>query len=150
MTTKYESTLRKSSNHNLKGQVFRPDQIVLNHEHTKAEPFKLRVDERCSEKKGSVYKRNAEQYEAQLRSSLQSNKSRSRAEDRLAHFKQAAGHTSNAKVMENYDYSQRRANNHNNVKLEPFALFCDRYGKRVPSANKSESRQSSESSIKRD
>ena len=77
----------------MRGAVLKPDQIVLNHGHTKAEPFKFRVDaERIS---GSVYKKNAEQYEAQLRSSLRMTKSQSRASDRLAQFKAIAENKAN-------------------------------------------------------
>ena len=57
VTNKYDSKLRKSSAQP-RGQILRPDQIVLSHDYTTTDPFSLRVDQRCGEKKGSVYKRN--------------------------------------------------------------------------------------------
>ena len=48
--------------HKNKAMVLRPDQIVKPHEYTSVDPFNLRTDQRCSEQKGRVYKRNEEEY----------------------------------------------------------------------------------------
>ena len=42
--------------------ILKPDQIMLNHEHTEASPFSFRTDARCGEQKGSIYKRNLDEY----------------------------------------------------------------------------------------
>ena len=66
--------------------ILKPDQIVLNHEHTDASPFSFRTDARCGEQKGSIYKRNLDEYQREVKNSLRATSSSSRAKDRLTNF----------------------------------------------------------------
>ena len=66
--------------------ILKPDQIMLNHEHTEASPFSFRTDARCGEQKGSIYKRNLDEYQRQVKNSLRATSSSSRAKDRLTNF----------------------------------------------------------------
>ena len=66
--------------------ILKPDQIMLNHEHTEASPFSFRTDARCGEQKGSIYKRNLDEYQREVKNSLRATSSSSRAKDRLTNF----------------------------------------------------------------
>lgn len=66
--------------------VLKPDQILLKHEHTSTNPFNFLTEGRCGELKGSIYKRNLDEYERQVNNSLRAAHSASRAQDRLNNF----------------------------------------------------------------
>ena len=115
--------------------ILKPDQILLNHEHTEAQPFSFRTDARCGEQKGSIYKRNLDEYQREVNNSLRATSSASRAKDRLTNFK---------KMNQTHAafYSSKSKRTEKQQKLEPFALNCNHNGRRATQPERSPSNHS--------
>ena len=115
--------MRKS--HKLQGAVLRADQIKFSGEHTKVDPFNLNSHEKGN---NSIYKRNEDAYQQSIRDSLtKAAIKKGGASERLAAFKEM-------EEMKHGNLTDQIRRKPQGQKLEPFALFCDREGKRVNSS----------------